>query len=194
MEQIISGNVRVQFLSENIIRIEYGKKGKFCNDNTFFIPNKSNYDNKVTYALKNGAIVFGEYELYVPENAKSLAGVCLYKNGNKVYTYKKLANSGELPSLNKTPEVFAISDTPRIIIPEGGYSVDRKGEYKIEENVQDVYLLLCKKDAKFLRKLYVELTGKPELVREILHEGNRRANEMANATLDEVREAMGMVY
>jgi len=31
-------------------------------------------------------------------------------------------------------------------------------------------------------------------VREILHEGNRRANEMANATLDEVREAMGMVY
>lgn len=165
MEQIISGNVRVQFLSENIIRIEYGEKGKFCNDNTFFIPNKSNYDTKVTYALKNGAIVFGEYELYVPENAKSLAGVCLYKNGNKVYTYKKLANSGELPSLYKTPEVFAISDTPRIIIPEGGYSVDRKGEYKIEENVQDVYLLLCKKDAKFLRKLYVELTGKPELVR-----------------------------
>ncbi len=165
MEQIISGNVRVQFLSENIIRIEYGEKGKFCNDNTFFIPNKSNYDTKVTYALKNGAIVFGEYELYVPENAKSLAGVCLYKNGNKVYTYKKLANSGELSSLYKTPEVFAISDTPRIIIPEGGYSVDRKGEYKIEENVQDVYLLLCKKDAKFLRKLYVELTGKPELVR-----------------------------
>ena len=165
MEQIISGNVRVQFLSEDIVSIEYGEKGKFCNDNTFFIPNKSYYDNKVTYALKNGAIVFGEYELYVPENAKSLAGVCLYKNGNKVYTYKKLANSGELPSLNKTPEVFAISDTPRIIIPEGGYSVDRKGEYKIEENVQDVYLLLCKKDAKFLRKLYVELTGKPELVR-----------------------------
>lgn len=165
MEQIISGNVRVQFLSENIIRIEYGEKGKFCNDNTFFIPNKSNYDTKVTYALKNGAIVFGEYELYVPENAKSLAGVCLYKNGNKVYTYKKLANSGELSSLYKTPEVFAISDTPRIIIPEGGYSVDRKGEYKIEENVQDVYLLLCKKDAKFLRKLYVELAGKPELVR-----------------------------
>ena len=61
--------------------------------------------------------------------------------------------------------MFAISDTPRIIIPEGGYSVDRKGEYKIEENVQDVYLLLCKKDAKFLHKLYVELTGKPELVR-----------------------------
>ena len=31
-------------------------------------------------------------------------------------------------------------------------------------------------------------------VKDVLHEGNRRANEIANATLDEVREAMGMVY
>ena len=165
MEQIISGNVRVQLLSKDIVRIEYGEKERFCDENTFFIPNKSSYDKKVAYAQKNGAIVFGEYELCVPENAKSLAGVCLYKNGKKVYTYKKLANSGELPPLNKTPEVFAISDTPRITVPEGGYSVNRKGEYKTEENVRDVYLLLCKKDAKLLRKLYVELTGKPELVR-----------------------------
>ena len=45
-----------------------------------------------------------------------------------------------------------------------------------------------------IRERRRELEGKPELVREILHEGNRRANEMANATLDEVREAMGMVY
>ncbi len=31
-------------------------------------------------------------------------------------------------------------------------------------------------------------------VKDVLHEGNRRANEIANATLAEVREAMGMVY
>ncbi|BBH50289.1 tryptophanyl-tRNA synthetase [Parolsenella catena] len=33
-----------------------------------------------------------------------------------------------------------------------------------------------------------------DYVKEVLHEGNRRANEIANATLAEVREAMGMVY
>ena len=33
-----------------------------------------------------------------------------------------------------------------------------------------------------------------DYIKEILHDGNRRANEIANATLDEVREAMGMVY
>lgn len=45
-----------------------------------------------------------------------------------------------------------------------------------------------------IRERRRELKGQPEMVREILHEGNRRANEIANATLDEVREAMGMVY
>ena len=45
-----------------------------------------------------------------------------------------------------------------------------------------------------IRERRRELEGPPEMVREILHEGNRRANEIANTTLDEVREAMGMVY
>ncbi len=33
-----------------------------------------------------------------------------------------------------------------------------------------------------------------DYVKDVLHEGNLRANEIANATLAEVREAMGMVY
>ena len=45
-----------------------------------------------------------------------------------------------------------------------------------------------------IRERRRELEGQPEMVREILHEGNRRTNEIANTTLDEVREAMGMVY
>ena len=166
MEQIVSNNIRVQLLSEEIIRIECGKDGKFLDGNTFFIPDKRQYANTcVAYSYNEGVICFGEYELYIPEDAKTLSGVRLEKNGKRVYTYKRIKNSGELPPLDKTPEVFAISDTPRITVPEGGYTVKRKGEFTVEENVEDVYLLLCKKDAKLLRKLYVELTGKPELVR-----------------------------
>ena len=165
MEQIIYGNIRVQFLSENTVRIEYGKNGTFCDENTFFIPNRTAFTGGVSHLREGNVIRFGEYELYLPENAQSLAGVRLEKNGKEVYTYKELANSGELPALGNTPEAFALSDTPRIIVPEGGYSVNRKGEYTVEENVEDIYLLLCGGDAKKLRKLYVELTGKCELVR-----------------------------
>ncbi|WP_172135461.1 tryptophan--tRNA ligase [Adlercreutzia sp. ZJ473] len=45
-----------------------------------------------------------------------------------------------------------------------------------------------------IRERREELAVRPEFIREVLAEGNRRANELANATLDEVREAMGMVY
>lgn len=165
MEQIIYGNIRVQLLSENIVRIEYGKNGAFCDENTFFIPNRTAFTSGVSFTQEVGVICFGEYVLYLPANAQSLKGVRLEKNGKKVYTYEKLANSGELPALDQTPEVFALSDTPRIIVPEGGYSKERKGEYVVEENVEDIYLLLCEGDAKKLRKLFVELTGKCELVR-----------------------------
>lgn len=165
MEQLFLGDIRVQLLSDDIIRIERAKKGVFCDDNTFFIPNRTNYNGAVAYTNAENVICFGEYKLYIPEKSRSLSGVRLEKHGRRVYSYKKLANSGELPALDKTPEVFALADTPRILIPEGGYSKNRKGQYKVEENVQDIYLLLCQKDAKKLRKLYVELTGKPELVR-----------------------------
>ena len=33
-----------------------------------------------------------------------------------------------------------------------------------------------------------------DYIKDIIHDGNRRANEIANATLEEVRQAMGMVY
>ena len=39
-----------------------------------------------------------------------------------------------------------------------------------------------------------ELAQDMDTIRDILHEGNRRANAIANETLDEVREAMGMRY
>lgn len=165
MEQVIYGNIRVQFLSEEIVRAEYGKNGIFCDENTFFIPNRTQYAGSVSFTQKEDVICFGEYKLYLPENAASLAGMRLEKKGKTVYTYERLLNSGELPALNATPEAFALSDTPRTFIPEGGYSAERKGEYKVEEDVEDVYLLLCGGNAKKLRKLYVELTGKCELVR-----------------------------
>lgn len=39
-----------------------------------------------------------------------------------------------------------------------------------------------------------ELEADLDYIKDVLYEGNRKANEIANATLEEVREAMGMVY
>ena len=45
-----------------------------------------------------------------------------------------------------------------------------------------------------IRERRVQLAGDMDYIKDVLHEGNRRANEIANATLDVVREAMNMVY
>ena len=45
-----------------------------------------------------------------------------------------------------------------------------------------------------IRSRREELAAKPDYVREVLAAGNAKANEVAEATLAEVREAMGMVY
>ncbi len=45
-----------------------------------------------------------------------------------------------------------------------------------------------------IRARRAELEGDMDYIRDVLADGIRRANEIADATLDEVREAMGMVY
>ncbi|MEY8562982.1 tryptophan--tRNA ligase [Eggerthellaceae bacterium 3-80] len=45
-----------------------------------------------------------------------------------------------------------------------------------------------------IRERRLELEQDMDYIKEVLHEGNRQANEIANATLEEVREAMHMVY
>lgn len=166
MKQIIYGKLRVQLLSENIVRIEVARKGKFCDENTFFIPDRDQYKGtQVEYSAEESVICFGEYELYLPERGNALAGVRLERDGKRIYTYRKKANNGELPPVWNTPEVFPVFDCPRILLPEGGYSVNRKGEYTMEEKAQDIYLILCQGDFKKLRRLYVELTGRCEFVR-----------------------------
>ena len=45
-----------------------------------------------------------------------------------------------------------------------------------------------------IRARRAELEQDMGYIRDVLADGNRRANEIADATLAEVREAMGMVY
>lgn len=163
--EFVFHNFRVSFLGEDIVRIERKYQNAFCDANTFFIPDRAQLAKNVRKFSANGnALCFGEYSLYLPDG-DTLAGLRLEKNGETVYRYAPLHNSGELPPPDCTPEVFPLADSPRILVPEGGYSAERKGEYLVQEDAEDVYLLFAEKDPLKLRRLYVELTGRCELVR-----------------------------
>lgn len=165
MQEYIIGKVRIQILSKEIVRIEYSDDRKFCDRDTFIIPDRSSFTGFEGVVNDGEKIVSGDYIFFVGKDAKSLEDVWAEKDGQRVYIGKNFKNTGELPPLNQTPEIFAVSDNPHIFVPKEGYCSKRSSEYETEENVQDVYLLLCGKDAKKLRRLFVELTGKCELVR-----------------------------
>lgn len=173
MKEFVLHNIRVQFITDRIVRLEVKYGADFCDENTMFIPDRNIDGNDVDFTVSNNEthtfLNFNGYTLSMSKNGKSLSGLKVTdKDGKTIYTYKKLANTGELPTPENTPEVFALSDTPRIIVPAHGYTYvgeKKNSDYVIQENAQDVYLLLCQKDHKLLRRLFVGLTGRSELVR-----------------------------
>ena len=44
MKGYIQNNFRVQFLSDDIVRLEVGKKGVFCDKDTLLVASKSAFD------------------------------------------------------------------------------------------------------------------------------------------------------
>ena len=170
MKQYVSGNIRIQFLTKDIARIEVGKKDGFCDADTFLVPTKSGFvceDVEVSARGGFASVVCGDVTVSIPQDATNLRDVKLFADGELRYSYKSLSNSGELPKPDKTPFVFAVADHPRVTLPNGGYTFNRvkNNGFVVEERVQDVYLLVCRGDARKLRQLYVDLCGKTEMPR-----------------------------
>ncbi len=173
MNQFVINKIRIQKLSGGIVRLELATNGNFCDKNTLVIPNRAsiNIEKDLIPEEKSEYISFNidEHTLLIPHAGNTLSGVkMLDKDGKVIYQYKKLKNSGELPTADKTPEIFALADNPRVVVPENGYLYNgeqKDNGYIIEQNVEDVYLLICKKDARLLRKLFISLTGRSELVK-----------------------------
>lgn len=167
MTEFIFNRIRVQIIEENVVRVEKSSRGVFCDDNTYFIPDKS-FSSLVEATVTtdkegNHFVGFGNATVFVPAAGDDMRGVTLSVDGDAVYKYKRKNNDGELPPLDKTPQVYAVYDNPRIVMPKQGYRAGAK--YTVKDNVDDVYLLICRKDYKLLRRLYVDLTGRTEMVR-----------------------------
>lgn len=172
MNEFIYGNLRVQILSDKIVRVEEKQNSSFLDNSTFFIPDRESVleEIDVKESVRNGfhVLSFSKYEIDIPIRNPKLTSVILKKKKKAVYRCKVVRNSGELPKPDKTPIVFPIMDNPRIQIPKVGYHVESEDEgcnYIIEEDAKDLYLILSEKNPYLLRKAYVSLTGKAPLQR-----------------------------
>ena len=166
MKQYVCGKLRFTALSEDVFRIEYGK---FEDRNTFNIPARENFVGAEFDVSEQGeTIVFsiGGLSVRVRKGDKNLASLKVFCGDEIVYKHTETANTGELPPAHKTPEIFVVTDKPRMILPTHGYSKEsvEKGE-RLETDYEstDIYLIYAHKDFKKLRKNYILLTGAPEM-------------------------------
>lgn len=113
---LVFGEVRVQVLSDRIIRIEErGPKG-FEDRTTFTIVRRPQAGGNVLEQKgKEGRLQVDDLLITVPD-PKSMTGVTIRKAGRLVYRVpKELPTGTNLPSPANVPSAFAFADAPRII-------------------------------------------------------------------------------
>ena len=164
MEKVFK-HLKFYTLADDILRFEYSPNDHFSTQDTLYIASRKFSNEELQIGEDSGlvSILYKGYEIIFSQEG-ILESLFIVKDGKTVYKYKDIKNTGELPLPNKTPEIFPLMDSPRVLIPEGGYSPD-SDEFIVEDEVKDLYLLFCEKDHLKLRRQMIALTGKNKLPR-----------------------------
>ncbi|MCR5793699.1 MAG: DUF5110 domain-containing protein [Lachnospiraceae bacterium] len=174
--KVIVGDVRVETLSDTLVRVEMkGAKG-FEDRKTYHVENREFDFVTPTVTTKDGvtSIATKDYTVLVPEGATSMRGIKIVNNtGKTVWNYTSLPTSSEyLPDPGDTPDAWEIADTPRIVPAEWGYAPMPSGVtdnadingWDDDNQADDMYVFLPKRDYKTLVKDFTKLTGPAEMV------------------------------
>jgi hypothetical protein len=170
-QNIVVGNVRVQLLSDSLVRIELKGAGGFEDRKTFHIVSRDWPGAKFSTLTNSGVaeIRAADFVVRVPQSADSLDGISIASsNGVELYRYDGvLANSVWLPSPSDKPQAWSFADSPRMIPPPQGLTPPAKpaenGGWDLGNNAADIYVFLPRGDYFTLRRDFLKLTGPTEM-------------------------------
>jgi alpha-glucosidase (family GH31 glycosyl hydrolase) len=166
------GNVRVQLLSDSLVRLEMKGPQGFEDRKTFHVVNRDWSDSASVSVQTNSDSVeihAAGYIVHVPLNATSLDGVTvLSKNGDVLYRYDgKLENNRWLPAPSDHPQAWWFADTPRVVPPPWGLTPPPQpmtnGGWDLGNDAPDVYVFVPHGDYKKLCADFLALTGPSEM-------------------------------
>ena len=175
----VTGNVRVQFLSDSLVRIELKGPEGFENRKTFHVLNRDWPGAAFTTANAgtNMLLRTAGHVVLVPQNAQSLDGVRVESlDGRTLYAYDgQLENSRWLPGPAEKPAAWTFADTPRLVPPPWGLTPPPQkpdarsqpptdGGWDLGNNAPDVYVFLPGGDYRRLRNDFLKLTGPTEMM------------------------------
>ena len=179
---IQSGAVRVELLSDTVIRVEEKVNGGFEDRTTLVAVGRDDFPGVKATVSETGTVITAKtanYTVRLKKNSTSLAADPVEvtdKSGKLVWKYSYDDDNGTvpihgfytlLPDPGDTPEVFALADAPRVIPAAKGAayagSSDAYSGWKqtlAYNQYKDVYLFLTDTSAMQLRKDIVTLTGR----------------------------------
>lgn len=166
--------LRIQLLSDTIVRIENeGPKG-FEDRPSYIVPNRVDYDH-VNYTVvenENETIIKTDsYWVYVPYGGLAEDTYITSPTGERLWTFSDAGETDTnvyLPSPSDELKSWYFTDNPRIIPSEYGYSfVMESGklqEWDFESVATDAFVFLPQGDYKQFCSDYVKVTGQSEMV------------------------------
>ena len=174
MSVIELGDLRVQLLSDSIVRIENkGPKG-FEDRPSYIVLNREEYDH-VDYTVENrdGVILVktAKYTVHIPEGGKAEDAYITNSQNERIWTYSDAGRTDTnvyLPSPSDELQSWYFTDSPRIIPSEHGYSyknnVTNLQEWDFDNDALDVFVFLPDGDYSRFCSDYIKVTGASEMV------------------------------
>ena len=178
---LTNGAVRVQLLSDTVIRVEEQVNGGFEDRDTLVAVGRNDFAGVTANVSETSAVITAEtasYTVKLYKNRKTLAAdpvEVLDKSGKLVWKYSYDSDDTvpihgfytNLPDPGDTPAVFALADAPRVIPAAKGAayvgSTDAYSGWELTlayNQYKDVYLFLTDASAMQLRGDLVTLTGR----------------------------------
>ena len=170
---ILEGDVRVELLSDTLVRIEKkGPKG-FENRPSFTVEKRTGWDTvEFTDAVENGVhtIRTDTYTVYLPVGAADAADVYITApDGERIWEFAGETDANlYLPSPSDALKSWYFCDSPRVIPSENGYAVKSvmkaHNGWDLDNQSQDVFVFLPRGDYRTFLADFVELTGRSEML------------------------------
>lgn len=167
------GEVRVELLSDSLVRIETkGPKG-FENRPSFTVQNRENWkDVDFTVSERNGTVVIrsAKYSVHLPNDAKNAEGSYITSaNGDLLWQFETETDANVfLPSPSDELNAWYFCDSPRVIPSANGYAPGRLTEknngWDLSNQAQDVFVFLPQGSYETFTRDFVTLTGRSEML------------------------------
>jgi hypothetical protein len=168
--EAIVGGIRIQVLSENLIRIEQkGPKG-FENRSTFTVVDRSWPGETIEIQKRENRTVLttSKCRIEIPNHCSSLEGILIQlKNGKNQYQFKGMPPASFFPGPVGDDQIWILSDSPRLVPPEWGATPppeksknDPYSGWDTTNDAQDVYAFLLEPGHyENFRSDFLKLTG-----------------------------------